>query len=421
MAGLMDIDLDRVALTMADPMDMNVGGVEFMRMESPADPELSFHLFPSLPYELRLEIIEEWFRSRGDVYWTPGNLNVTWSGAWIYNARSAGSARSRRRNPLAEYATIDKQWKLAIEKLTFLSLSFVIPELGRSALLDDGESCYRSNAMQGYDSPDVLDDFERICVRERINAVMNLSLSINPHNSGPFPTVTALNTMFPAGGHGDNPDLSVVQAKAVARAAFMKVLKVLERFRESRLKRFSLDSGPAGLRMADPVSPADHSLHLGQSLYALTCRVEVLSLWHVVDLPYFLKQSWAAKKEPSRGAPVPAWPSLRNLSLSNYVNVETPDCDREAAELYESVTHALPQIPKLSELDLSLDVPRFLDTERLHLLQSTRVYIDIPPRNGRSATRGGRLSIHGPAPDQATIDGWLQIARRQWDCNLWIF
>lgn len=406
MAGLLD----------TDPVD-----VEFMEMdkEFPVDPDPSFLVFPCLPCELRLDIIEEWLRSRGDTYWTPGDLTIV---------RADGTYRQRSRpcNPLAEYATINKQWRSVVEKHTFRSLTFAIPEFGRSTLLDDGGNSYRSSAHQALDKPDTLDEFERICIGKRINAVLKIQISINLHNDMGRPrTMSSLDTVFSTGGHGDNTDQSILQIdqsidqiKHKARAAFEKVLQTLARFQKSRLKSLHLDSKFDGLRMADLMLPTHPSLNLSQCLYAMTCRLEELTLWHVVNVAYFLRESWNPERNTHAPHRPPAWPKMRVLRLRDYfVSLEASGCTREAAELHSSVTQALPQIPNLTELIVSLEVPEFIDFERRCHLQDSRVCIRIFPRDDHSAIRDGLLAVQGPEPDPKTLSHWFRIARRQWDCN----
>lgn len=186
---------------MADLCDFDLADVELTRINSgQLDTNLSFHPFPRLPYELRLDIIEEWIRSRGDHCWTPGDMIIV-------GPCSTWRQPTRLRNPFAEYATIDKQWKFAVEKHTFRSLTFVIPEFGKNTSLDDSESFYRSDVYEAFDNPDTLDDFERICIEERVNAVLEIQLSINIHDGMRRPrTWSSLRTMFTAAGQGENTE-----------------------------------------------------------------------------------------------------------------------------------------------------------------------------------------------------------------------
>lgn len=210
--------------------------------------------------------------------------------------------------------------------------------------------------------------------------------------------------------------------------AFEKVIKTLERFQDSKLKSFYLDSGHDGLKMIAPLIPAHASLHLSQSLYAMTCRLEVLRLHYVVNVSHFLKESCSAKGTTSESPP--AWPRLKLVQISDYFDPHSADLTSIAAELHDAVAPALPQMPNLIQLTLSIVVPRCLLSTRRGYRQ-TSVHIETRQQYDASSVakllgthpfsegpRQGRLLLAGPAPEPETIDLWRRIARRQWDCNL---
>lgn len=163
----------------------------------------SFHLFPRLPYEIRLAIIEEFLRSLGrikDDYRRPRALLLDYGTA------------DRRLSSLAEYARIDRQWKSVVEKRTFRSLSLRVAET-------DGHSS--------------LDDFERICVGDRTNLISEIYVQIELDNPIRHRTNSSTDTAtlpsnegdMTENGDGTNP--SIKRAERVATAAFGHLFRIL--------------------------------------------------------------------------------------------------------------------------------------------------------------------------------------------------
>lgn len=113
----------------------------------------SFDLFPHLPYELRLAIIEEYLKGLGHWKLSPGNSCPCALHHGIFQAIKKREAP----RPLARYATINKQWKSVVEKHTFRTLQLKVA---------------------GLNDPNVLDNLQRICVGDRIDRISEINLSI---------------------------------------------------------------------------------------------------------------------------------------------------------------------------------------------------------------------------------------------------
>lgn len=169
----------------------------------------SFHLFPRLPYELRLAIIEEFLQEAGHTKprrksgppFLDNGIITTFRRRWVPHGI-----------PLAAYATIDKQWKSMIEKRTFYSLSLNVA---------------------GTDDSNVLDDLERICVGDRIDEISVIELSIFVDNVGC--RYSGSSTKIPNAATGqasradsdDDIDPSIVHAERVATAALGHFFRIV--------------------------------------------------------------------------------------------------------------------------------------------------------------------------------------------------
>lgn len=162
----------------------------------------SFHLFPQLPYEIRLAIIEEFIRSLKANHRPPSALLLGYGTA------------DRRPSSLAEYATIDREWNSAVEKRTFCSLSVRVTQT-------DGHSS--------------LDDLERICVGDRTNLVSEIDLQIQLNNPISHHVKAAADTSTSPsneGGMTENDDgtdpmPTIKRAERVATAAFGRLFQIL--------------------------------------------------------------------------------------------------------------------------------------------------------------------------------------------------
>lgn len=166
----------------------------------------SFHPFPRLPYEIRLAIVEEYLQGEGHT-----KSSLTQSSPPVLDDRIIPTFRQRR-SPLAEYATIDKQWRSVIEKHTFHTLSLNVA---------------------GIDDPNVLDDFERICVGDRINKVSEIELSIIVDNFGCRYVGSLAEITNAATDQGsradadDDTERSIVHAERVATAALGNFFRIV--------------------------------------------------------------------------------------------------------------------------------------------------------------------------------------------------
>lgn len=343
-------------------------------MESPGEPAAPFHLYSLLPYELRLGIIESWLRDRDATYWF-------------------GHCMSRGR--IAKYATVDRQWKSVIEKYTFgcLTLQF-----------------------------DEIHSLERVCVEDRICAFSQLHLNvildkISSGRTESSTTVTHSTTNGSSSTHF-NTDQSLINTKSVEAAE--NLIPILERFQESGLKVLdiavlSTDMFPLNTTMGtEPELYTPPSIRLSQAMVAMTCRLEQLSLMNVVDVPYFLKGLCGANANTLRNPST--WPHLKYLVLYGYTTIQPPDFGASAAELYDAVTGALPCMPNITWLGITMRYPSYVHGRR----HWDNVVVDmrIAPRLDSSALRDGQLFLQGPEPDPATIDKWKEVTKRHWHCKL---
>lgn len=160
----------------------------------------SFHLFPRLPNEIRLAIIEEFIRSLKANHRPPSALLLGYGTA------------NRRLSSLSEYATIDRQWNSVVEKRTFRTLSV------------------RAAETDGHSS---LDDLERICVGGRTNLISEIHLQIeldNPINhraNSSTETSTFPRDEDDMDENDDGTNLSIKQAERAATAAFGQLFRIL--------------------------------------------------------------------------------------------------------------------------------------------------------------------------------------------------
>lgn len=167
-----------------------------------------FHLFPRLPCEIRLAIIEEFLDDITDTKSHPTCMDS------LFIPFSFGNSRPRNRGPrLGEHAVINKQWRSMVEKRTLRSLSLVV-----------GDS----------DDSTVLDDLERICVEDRIEKVSKIHLSIVLDNFGSQHAESSTEVTNVATSQGITADadvehdLSIVHAERVATAAFGSFFGILQ-------------------------------------------------------------------------------------------------------------------------------------------------------------------------------------------------
>ncbi|KAG6356404.1 hypothetical protein INS49_015792 [Diaporthe citri] len=183
----------------------------------------SFHPFPRLPYELRLAIIEEYLQGIG---YTKSSLR-NWRPTVLEDGIiTAFQTYGPPEEPLARYATIDKQWKSVVEKHTFHTLALNVA---------------------GIDDPNVLDDLERICVGDRIDEISEIELSIVVDNIGSQYSGSSTDLMNAATDQGseadtdDDTEPSIVHAERVATAAighFFRIVAGWTRGQESLILRF---------------------------------------------------------------------------------------------------------------------------------------------------------------------------------------
>lgn len=173
-----------------------------------------FHQFRRLPYEIRLAIINEFLHDIGDA-----KSHSTSSDSLFVPFRS-GNSKPRRGWPrLGEYAVIDKQWRSMVEKRTFRSLSLLV-----------GDN----------DNPNVLDDLERICVEDRVNAISNIHLSIFLDRPGIQHTKSSTDmTNITAGqdimvDNDEDTDVPIDPAEHIVTAAFRSFFQVLKGWSHKR-------------------------------------------------------------------------------------------------------------------------------------------------------------------------------------------
>lgn len=360
-------------------------------MESPGEPAPSFPLYSLLPCELRLGIIECWITE----------INEIWR--WHRESRSwPEQDQSTGRPKIAKYATIDRQWKSVVEKSTFQDLwlrhSLSIPFSKIHAL-------------------------ERICVQDRIWAFSRILLTIGPDRVSPPHRALSFATHATTNGadstHYEN-DQSLINTRRVEAEEYL--IRIVDRLQESRLRILEVMDVSKGFRARvettstpEPCTPP--SLRLSQAMVAMTRRVGKLSLIDVVDVLYLLKESFRANGNVLRN--LPTCPNLRYLMLRGYTINEPSDHLAFAAELYDAITDALPHMPNITFLGITLHFPFYVDGHRNWDNVTVDMTIPIPlPREDRSDLRDGLLDLHGPKPAPETMNKWKEVARRQWRCEL---
>lgn len=200
-------------------------------MESFVGSDPSFHPFPRLPYELRLDIIEKCL----------GCPKNTKEYEKIHDRLPYGRVFyvRGRRNRLVDLATVDMEWKSVVEKCTFRALSLRIADIN---------------------NPHDLDDLERICVEDRINAVSSIHLSIYLDNRSSRHTDSSNGTMSLSNNEASNADIenainqSTQHAERVATAAFGQLFRILKNWsRDSQPLSFTYDFFCQGLRKSRPL------------------------------------------------------------------------------------------------------------------------------------------------------------------------
>lgn len=477
-------------------------------MESSIGSAPSFHPFPRLPYELRLDIIEECLECRRNTK------------QYYIDPRSYGSFSYVRghRSRFADIATVDREWKSVVEKGTFRSLSL---------------------RFDNYFSPDELDDFQRICVGDRIDLLSSIHLSICLDSPISRHTASSNVDIGYTTSQGSDADIdaeiaiSTSHAERVANAAFGQLFGILKNWsRDSEPLSFTfelVDRGiekrpmPIGTHLrinsssfpkvacigsfdaseypeqgihpestfqlltrlpnakhatitfedrngspdfADTIQGELHlfffkwlkiwcspiftegrstvsfqsfklktlclesasmwkqryyggihtppSLHLSQSVLAMISRLEELYLLHMVDIPYFLGQSWGASDKTPQSPP--AWPNMRVLCLRGQSVRDASEDPVLATRLYDSVTKALPQLPSITRFDVAFNTPRYIIDKPGWVNPS--VYMEVPPRSYPLKMRDGTLKAANVGLDPMTVDTWKQIARSQWYCEL---
>lgn len=108
-------------------------------MEPPVESAPAFYKYSQLPYELRLLIIEQFLLDHRLEFYSTLPRSV------------------------AEYATVSKQWKSVVEKITFRCLRLRVANADNRDYLDDTND---------------LDAFEKICIGDRIEFVSRIRLVI---------------------------------------------------------------------------------------------------------------------------------------------------------------------------------------------------------------------------------------------------
>lgn len=157
------------------------------------------------------------------------------------------------------------------------------------------------------------------------------------------------------------------------------------------------------------------SLQLTQLIFSMTSKLEEVYLHHMVDVPAFLRQACAVSGATPQGNA--AWPNLRILCVKGFSSSSSLSNDPTVAtEVYDAITAALPHMPNMTRLDIAVTFPFYVG-ERCYW-DNAITYMEVPPRDDRSAMDDALLLLTGAEPDQETVDAWQQIARRQWHCKL---
>ncbi|KAL1854475.1 hypothetical protein Daus18300_011396 [Diaporthe australafricana] len=449
-----------------------------------------FHPFPRLPLELKFAIIEEFLRS------------IPYSLEWTHNYREPSWNRSVRNFRIGGYATINRLWQFLVEKSTFYSLQ-----------LSDKD----------------LNDFQRICVGDRIKAVSAIQLRIcldncGPRHTGPWSSkcpIISENAQGTAANGNINTIIEikrrVVFAEIFATAVFGHFFRILEgwhrdrgpicfsydffrgyprlypvsvpegthlridsssfpevtcigslttpakfkwgieprsmfrmlarlpnvkdctialddelgspeiteRIREghaiitsrpSKVKALWVESTAMWRRRTVPELYAPPSLQLSQAIFDLTLRLEELYLFHVVDVPHFLRRAWDVSPSTSQG--LTTWPNLKIFCISGYLRESLPRKSTWDTQLFDPLTSALSRMPKLVRLDVELTHPFCFAGEGRIRWMDSMVYMEIPPRDAMSPRRDGMLMLNAVLPTKETLAEWQDIAQRQWGCRL---
>lgn len=146
----------------------------------------------------------------------------------------------------------------------------------------------------------------------------------------------------------------------------------------------------------------------------MTSRLEEVYLQQVVDVSAFLRQACVGSGNTPQSSP--AWPNMKILCVNGYSSSSPSDDPAVADELHDSVKQALPHLPNLTRLEIAVTSPVYVE-ERCYW-DDAIIYMQVPPRDDRSAMRDGMLVLLGVKPDQETLDTWQGIAQSQWHCKL---
>lgn len=186
--------------------------------------------------------------------------------------------------------------------------------------------------------------------------------------------------------------------------------------RASKIKALWVESPQMWRRQNDPELYTPPSLQLSQAIFDLSLRLEELYLFHVVDIPYFLREAWNGSASTSQGLKV--WPNLRIFCISGYLRESLPRQSILVTQLLDPLTSALSRMPKLARLDVTMAHPfQFSGEDRTRWMDS-EVYMEIPPRDAISPKRDGMLMLNAILPIKETLAEWQDIAQRQWGCKL---
>lgn len=133
---------------------------------------------------------------------------------------------------------------------------------------------------------------------------------------------------------------------------------------------------------------------------------------HMVDVPSFLRQSCGANGTTPQSPPV--WPNLKKLIVMGSARKRASNGDADKEELHDSITHALPQMPSLTDLMLVVVAP--LGSNRL----DCELRMQVPPRLDLSAMPDAKVFWFpgGTKPETKTVETWRRLVRSQWHCRL---
>lgn len=157
-------------------------------MEPGIDSAPAFYLYSYLPCEMRLCIIEQFLLDRKKLRFVTPTRHM------------------------AEYATVDRQWKYEVEKLTFQSLRLRVVNTGNRDSNDTND----------------LDAFEQTCVGDRIKFLSRIRLTISVE--------VVLTTLSRTPSNDDGTHPSTLHAGRKTTEFFCRLFRVLQKWsRNGRL------------------------------------------------------------------------------------------------------------------------------------------------------------------------------------------